>query len=260
MNEQLAKNYEFSNDILGYPQLYKGIKFYPVQVKDMKYFNLFNQYFCHAKNAINDINIVKMSYLRFVCSVYEDPLVPKKDIEEFIKHISKANHVEIYIVEKDNTQPISPENSNMGIIIDDIVMDENEFDELREIILEQNGLSIEWVNQFNARLEESLAIARKNSFITFEDMIYTIAAIMGKSISEIGEWTFLQLKNINERLLNYEEFKIYRPMVDAESLKKLKNFVYHAEKQGRYAEIQISMDEFVANNKGIIGNPVIEGK
>ena len=56
------------------------------------------------------------------------------------------------------------------ILIDGIEISEYEFDEMREIILEQNGLSIEYVEEYHPDLEQKLALLEGGN-LSFEDEV-----------------------------------------------------------------------------------------
>ena len=86
-----------TTDIRGKPKKYKGIKVYPVKIKDCDDF--YNKIYTlqFDKNSIPDINIVRMSYLTFLYNLqmvqnedgaflYENLLIDLIDLLEIVLH------------------------------------------------------------------------------------------------------------------------------------------------------------------------------
>ena len=62
----LYEKYDTTLDIWGEPQEYRGIKFYPIKLKELKYQRLMYGLFGYPKNYIPDKTILKLSYLKFL--------------------------------------------------------------------------------------------------------------------------------------------------------------------------------------------------
>ena len=260
MNEDLSKSYIGSNDIFGLPQTYKGLEFYPVKIKDMKYYTSFYNLFTYPKNFVADKDVIKMSYLRFIIAISADKASRDKtikDIENFFKYVTRRQKVKIETRIADSNREYSVENSIAYVVIDDVEISEWEFEELREIVLEQNGSSIEYVNQYHPELEQKLMRSHGNSDIDFADQIFTLSILLHKNPEEIGEYTIYQLQNIFDRMITLKQFDLYQPLLATGEIKmqggELKHYLYHRGKKGRYEDILIASETFFDKNKDILG-------
>ena len=84
MNEELRQSYIASNDVFGLPQVYKGLEFHPIKIKDMQYLNSFYSLFAYPKNYVADKDVIKMSYLRFIIAISEDRDAAIKKMNHFL--------------------------------------------------------------------------------------------------------------------------------------------------------------------------------
>lgn len=258
MNEILLKNYVASNDIFGYPQSYRGIDFYPIKVKDVKFISSFYNIFTYPKHHIVDKKILKMSYLKFVIGQSSNPQKMTNDIQEFLEHIT---HKEVAVLNNSSPSNFNFDSIAFKIIIDGIEFSENDFDDIREIILEQNGSSIEYVNEYHPELEQILLKIHSSSDITFQDEIFTISVLMKKHVSEIGEYTLFQLQNIMERMVVLKQFDLYQPLVVSGQITlkndgEIKPYLYHLGKRGRYDEIKTTPQKVVERSQGLFSNQI----
>jgi hypothetical protein len=252
MKENLKQLYNEGNDIFGYPQEYKTLKLKPIKLKDTKYHTLLYQVFGHPKMYIVNKDILKASYLKFI--VYVVQMNIDENGSQMVTWISD-------LLEYITGLPCSIEYLQTGgegfnsvklqfRFGDDIIILEEEFDDLREIILQQNGISIDYIEDYRPDLEESLAFTqRDNEGITLSDEIFTFCSLMKMSIKEVEEYTLHQFKLQMEKLLVLKEYDLYQPLIVSGqvTLKKgnLKHYFYKSEKTGRYDSIMISKDEFL---------------
>jgi len=257
MNEELRQSYIASNDVFGLPQVYKGLEFHPIKIKDMQYLNSFYSLFAYPKNYVADKDVIKMSYLRFIIAISENRDAAIKKMESFFKYATRKEAVKIETTFLNPKEKPTPENTQVGIVIDGVEITEWEFEELREIILEQNGSSIEYVNQYHPELEEKLLRSHGSSDITFDDQIFTLAVLMRKNPGEIGEYTIFQLQNIFDRMTTLKQFDLYQPLLATGEIKmqggELRHYLYHRSKTGRYEDILIDSNKFMDKNKDILG-------
>jgi hypothetical protein len=123
---------------------------------------------------------------------------------------------------------------------------------MREMILEQNGLSIEFIEEYNPDLEESLRFNnRLSEGITLQDEIFTLCTVKNISLKEVEDMTVYQFKQLLERMMVLEEYRLYKPLLATGEIKlkggELKNYFYHSEKKGRYSSILLSRDDLAKN-------------
>ena len=146
----MIPGYEKINDISGDPQIYKGLKLYPIMLKDKKYLDLYYKIFHYPQHTEKSKKILRLSYLKFFLFRGLSSK-PKEDVEDFLKYLTKQD-VEIeYHVTKNIIEDID-DIDFINIHIGDVIIDESDFNDIREIVLKQNGLSIDYVNQYDADL------------------------------------------------------------------------------------------------------------
>lgn len=252
MNEQLKKIYSENNDIWGLPQEYKGLKIYPIKLIESKYMELFYRIFSYPKTYIPDKQVLKMSYLKFILYVVQ-PAIEKgedyieKSIIEFFEYIMQAKKVSLEWNFKDN--PKTLEEIILRVVVDDVVLDEYDFDNIREIVLEQNGMSIEYIEQFRPDMEEKLMVFNKKDDITLKDEIFSFCVLMNKSIDDIKGYTVYQFKSQLERIAILKEFELYKPLEASGQIKlqqgsEIKHYLSHVKRAGRYDSILVSKDSY----------------
>lgn len=265
MDEELKKTYVINNDIFGLPQSYKGINFYPIKISESKILESFYTLLTYPKLFGATKEIMKMSYLKFMIykeASEEGMLKIQKEFETFLSHISKTK-VRLLGGRKDEYQEPSLTNVYIKVAFDDIVLDEYEFEEARQIILEQNSLSIEWVNQYHPELEQKLQKIYDKNPINLADQVFTMISIRGLPMSEVLNYTLYQFKDIFGRIIVKENYDLYQPLIVSGAVTSksgdMKHFLYHAEKEdGRYGSILIPVGKFAGDNKDTFGKNIAE--
>jgi hypothetical protein len=249
MNSQIT--YLEENDIFGYPQIFRGIEIYPIKVKDIHYQNLFYKLFCYPKQYIADLQILKMSYLAYILIAIQQNINPDgsdmaDNLIEFLKYVTKKD---INITWKYDGETPTINNLILKVIIGNQEFLEYDFDNLREIILQQNGLSFEYIEEYNPELEKYLDFNnRGGSNMTFQDEIFTFCVLMKTNLKEIESYTLFQFKNLFEKLLTLKEFDLYKPLLVGGQITlkrgEIKHYLYRSVKSGRYDSIKIDKDAF----------------
>jgi hypothetical protein len=258
MNPNLLKIYNSDNDVFALPQTYKDIKFYPIKVKDIKTKGLFYKLFTIPKHHIPDVNIIKMSYIKFLFFVVDKWLKdenPETDIQQdlldFLRVVTQSKDIfYAHKVHEENPNPF--DKISIMIIIDNVEFNERDFDNIREIVLEQNGSSIEYVNEYNPNLEERLNFLNRNIENTdLKDEIFSFCELTGMTEEQAGEKTIYQFKSRLERsilVLNYKLFKpieISTPRSSKSNDEKIAHYLSHIGKKGRYSSILVDKDKFL---------------
>ena len=253
MNDTIKTIYDPINDLWGNPQTYKNIDFHPLKVKDIKYKTLFYKLFAQPKNYIREKKILKLSYLKFLFYVLDRDSNVDGELKDFLSHITKKEvKIETRLIKL--TDEIVLENIALRILIGDAEFLEDEFENIREIVLEQNGLTIEYVEGYLPDLEEKLGRTIENTEIDYIDELFTFSILMKKSMEEIGEYTVFQLNNMLERVFVLKQHDIYQPLLATGQITmknggSIKPYLYHIGKRGRYDSILISRDKFASDTK-----------
>jgi len=252
MRDITKKFYNTGNDLFGYPQVYKDVKFYPLKIMDTEGKHLYYRIFQYPKEYIPDKAIIKSSYLKYLL-VYINSQLSKglgesleKLLIKFLKIVTKVDDIQLLYPEKVSTL----EELIITVKIGNVKFNEGDFEIIREIILNQNGLSVEYVEEFNPELEELLSFMnRKFDNLSFEDEVITFCSMLGKTIQEIEDYTLYQFSKHFERLILLHTHTIYSPLEISGQIKSkdgseiIKHYLSPVLKNGRYSSIMSSMDD-----------------
>ncbi len=267
MNDELRATYNDDYDVMGYPQNYKNIKIYPIKVCDVDQISLFYKLMTIPKDTIQDKKIRKMSYLKYLYiyyGQYNKDLIDalENEIKKFLSYILQKNTIDIYA--QMNGDKIADDFSNLSMTIkaDNIELNENDFENIREIVLEQNGFSIEYINDFVPDLEQKLIWMMKDSNLNFRDQVFTFASMMSKSPKEIGEFTLFQLFDMLDRKVAEKNYDIYEPLIKSGQVtnngEKIQSYLFHRAKKRRYDSIFMSPEEFNKIEAGLTDSSTIK--
>ena len=251
MKEFLRKNYKMGNDIFGLPQEYKGIKLYPIKLKDLNYQEIFYSTFTHPKSYIPNKEVLKSSYLKFfiyvvIPNMNTDSEMIFKEFMHLLNYITHEEDIDLIPVRKDGE---GLDSIDLFIQFGDIKLNEKDFDNMREIILEQNGLSIEYIEEYRPDLEKKLNfVNRGEDNLTLKDRIFTFCSLMRIDVNHLVDYTILQFNDHFEKLINLKEFDLYKPLLVSGQIElkngEIKHYLYHSKKSGRYEGILTSMEDF----------------
>jgi len=254
MKDYLRKTYDEALDIWGYPQDYRGIKIYPILLKDIKYQKIFYEIFCRPKLYIAEKTVLKSSYLKFLIYIIQSTVNPEgheilDDLVDILKYLTKK---EVFIV----YQEIDGEGLDsieLTLIIGDQKFYESDFEDIREIVLEQNGLSISYIEDYSPEMEQHLQFYnRKSEDLSLQDEIFTYCALQKMSVKELENYTIFQFKNSMEKVLVLKEFDLYKPLLVSGQIElksgEIKNYLYRSIKNGRYDSIKVDVADFIENS------------
>jgi hypothetical protein len=250
----MIAGYEKSNDIFGYPQTYKNIQIYPILVKDKKYLDLFYKIFLYPQHTIKIKKLLRLSYLKFyLYSGINDKA--ENDLNSFLKYATKKENIEIKSRTKKNPPQDLDDITDTVIDIDEDTINETDFDNLREIILKQNGLSIEYVNAYDEDLESRLRSFNNSGNFDFYDEIWTLAELMDKNPEEIANMTIFQMEEMLSRKVILEQYRMIKPLEVSGQIKfknggGIENYLYHKKDKGRYDSILIDANQYMDNLQG----------
>jgi hypothetical protein len=274
----IDKYYNSNCDIWGEPQRYKEISFYPLMIHEREQYEEFYILFTFNKDQIRDKNIAKMSYLKFLICIL--PYVYKCDIKslliKFLGHITRCDKIEITDnISDDDKQAISDFMEMMSdkktsdidfhyefytpeqlrklrffITINGLKFNESDFEVIREIILKQYDLDLDYIRSFDETLEENLKILRKSNDITFEEQVFSLSAVMKLPIYEIkNQFTIYQFNKTIERLHLVEDYESFKGLESAGFIKlkkgEIAHWLSHVPKRGRYDDLLVRKETFI---------------
>lgn len=200
-----------------------------------------NQFFDNKQNNIQFKPLIdKFIDIIVECDTYKGFI----DFLSFITHVPKEN-IQLKMMV-----------SRMGIVvvslnIGDAKFNGNEFEELRQIILKQNGIDFDYVKEYDPDLETKMGILRKGNnweYANFEEQAFTLSLIMGKNPIELSDYTLYQFNKMIARHSLLIDYSAYKPLESAGFIKlkdgQIPHYLSHIKKKGRYDDLYIDKDEF----------------
>lgn len=261
MNNVVESIYDETKDIFGLPQTYKNIEFYPVKINEIEMKKILYRLFFQPKNYIPDKQILKMSYIKFlffivqeICNHNDMNFDIEKELIKFLKHITHKEKI-VYKIEDYESIDNFNDKFFINIVIDDVIFTEQDFENIREIILQQNGSSIEYVEGYLPDLEKKLEFLNKTtSDLDFKDEMYIFCALTGLSEEQAGEKTIYQFKNRLEREVLLKEYELFKPLevsgqITSKNKEELfKHYLSHITQKNRYGSILIEKEKFLSDS------------
>lgn len=233
-----------------------NIELYPVKLFDFEMFEIFQQIMCLPKDYIYEKQIMKMSYLKFLLAVlqnvYSKDFDFKQLVESFLNYITKQICHVVEVVDDIKDQDII---FHYEVYIGEVILTEIDFDNIRKIVLEQNGSSLEFIESFNPQLQESLDFFNRNSKapdILEKIDIYTVISKIDES--QMREWTRAEFERKYTKLGIYENWKIFQPLVSSGQIelkgsnKLLDPFDQVKVSKDRYEAILVSKEKMMSEN------------
>lgn len=247
------------NDVFGRPRIYKGINIYPIKMRDCDKFYDSVQCLMLSKNSLQDIQFLKMSYLRFLLVVSNTEL---KGFQDKLMTLLEL------ILQTDNFQIILNDKDKIEIVVDDkYIIRERDFDKIKTIISEQNlvDLDDEFINpEVKAKIEEARAFLNKrgNKVAGLDQQIVSYHCISGISYHEIERLTIYQFQKGLARfdhILGAEAIMNarYSGMVEFKDENKLPHWLGHIEDTQKNEGLLLNANKFkneASNKLGMVNN------
>lgn len=238
------------------PQIYMETELYPILLLDTDIYEIFLETMCIPKEYIPNKSILKMSYLKYLLFFVQGSFSSEgKDISikdmviSLFEYITKKNVRIEQIIDDISEGDID---FHYNITIGNRLFCEYDFDEMRKIILEQNGKSVEYIESFNPDLEKSLEflLGRNGDGTSMYNRIMIYSTMSNMDVQDMVKWTITEFERKEEILKKYEEWKIYRPLeasgqIELKSPNKIDNpFEYREKSKDRYESILINAESF----------------
>lgn len=186
------------------PYLYKGIKIYPIKLRDYFIFNYVVECLLIDKNSIPDAKVISMSYLDFLIETST----------EENKNIDRLSALLYLVIDKNENEIKLYKDKGKNILeICGVFIDGKDFDNIKKIILDQNLIETpDYTIQKEIRdkIEEGKRIRGKSSKMAdLEDQMISLSISTGLSLENIYNMSYRKfVKSISraDLLLHY---KIY---------------------------------------------------
>lgn len=243
----MSRYYNEELDAWGEPQLYNGIKLYPINIYDRSYIELAFDVFGYCKTQSKERDILKGSYLRMLLMYMSDP-------NDYSPNslIYKIQTILSFITKEDVSIGVDSleEDISFYIQIGDIRLAEYDFDNIRDIVLLQLTTSSKYIEEYQPDLEESLKfLNRGGTPTTMAEDIFILSIAMQFPISEIRKLTYYQFNKYMERVRAKIDHDLYKPLLISGQIEfkkgvNIKSWNEHIPKKSRYSDIMADVDSF----------------
>ena len=230
------------------PISYKELKIYPATMKDYIEFHWLVSCLLIDKNSIPDINIISMSYLRFLyyCSaVNEEPYVYMiKALLCMVLHIDINSEMYFYV----------DENDKAFFKVNSVEYNADDFDAITKIIFEQNCITpIDETIQKEIRdalekAEQYKMQQNKRKMCSLEEQMICVLISTSLKMNDIYELTIRKFEKILQRVDAKLHYEIYLSasmsgMVKFKDDSVIKHWMDDLSKDDRYADVKVDMEE-----------------
>jgi hypothetical protein len=238
------------------PVPYKKLLIYPATVKDYIQFEYYAQCLSLDKNSTPDIKIISMNYLEYL--FYSTATNPESQpylmwldrlLALCLKDEESFENIEKSVLRYNFDNPHSP-----FFTINDIKYDANDFDQIKEIICEQNLVDVpdETVSK---EVRDAYEEARKHKTklkgekpASLEDYIIGIAGATGWTYDFIYNMTIRKFKKALRRIDYYIHYKIYLSasmsgFVEFKDKSVLRHWLSGFEEKDDYKDVSIALEE-----------------
>lgn len=229
----------------------------PIKVKDYSIYDMVKAILLLNKNETNDISIIQMSYLDYLIEVVFPQ--SKEFGQQFIMLFNLCLGIDKLYFEKDKGKNVLVlvEKDDEGNETVSKVINRKEFDEIRNIILNQNDPNYDdrYVNPEVRELMIQYQKAKNQNvhYPSFEERKSYVCSKIGKTYSELNEMTCREFDLIYDHCVNSEIY-LAQKIIQASFKYEVKEDIKHPlfeNKRDPYAEI--FTDTSALSNKGITG-------
>jgi hypothetical protein len=223
----------------------KGLLVYPAKMKDYVQFHFHATCLTMDKNSVPDARVISMSYLAYLyhATSEDEPYVLM--LWELLKIVLKNENTLVKFSHDENNRAV--------LIIDDVVLMDSDFDELREIIILQNGLELPDDN-IQKELREELENARRKrmeannaKMSSLEDQMICVMISTPLHLDDIYELTIRKFVKILKRVDQKLHYQIYMSasmsgFVEFKDKSVLSHWMMDVNND-KYKDVKIDLDE-----------------
>jgi len=191
------------------PIPYKELLFYPVCIDRYYEFFSYSRCFFLEKNSIPDVRVIQMSYLEYMFEV---------SVKDGQMHVALFKELLAICLRKERNCIDLSYNKKMKPIftIDGINYDKDDFNEIKDIICEQNLLELpdeSIQKEIREKMEEAKRLKNRlegnHGVGSLEDLIVAIVMSTGLSFVDVKNMTIRKFNKILQRLDNKIHYEIY---------------------------------------------------
>lgn len=229
------------------PIPYKGLLIYPVTMKDYLDFHLFVNCLLVDKNSIPDVNIISMSYLRFLyyqSLEHNEPYIYMiKVLLCLVLHIDIEEEINFYVDERDRA----------FFKINGIEYNADDFDNIAQIIFKQNCITpIDETIQKEVRdalekAEEYKMRQNKYKMCSLEEQMICVLISTSLKMQDIYNLTLRKFEKILQRVDAKLHYEIYLSasmsgFVKFKNEDAIQHWMNDLSKSDKYADVKVDME------------------
>lgn len=226
------------------PVKYKDLTIYPVTVRNYIQFHCFVDCLLLDKNSYPDVNIISMTYLRFLyyISDYGDKsLIKLYELLRLCLNIKEDDRIKFYT--RDDKAYFS---------VDNIEYNSSDFDNISKIICEQNYVdtideSIQ--KELRDEMEKAKEIKRKiqnSKMCSFEDQLICVMISTPMKLEDVYNLSIRKFSKIIKRIdhkLHYQIFKTASMSGFVTFKSEIKDWMADLENEDKYADVKVDEKE-----------------
>ena len=229
------------------PIPYKELLIYPITMKDYLEFHWLVNCLLIDKNSVPDVNVISMSYLRFL---YYQSVVKEKPYVYMVKlllcmvlHLDFSEKMSFYINEKDKA----------FFTIKDVEYSADDFDEIVKIIFEQNCIQAidntisKEVRDALEKAEEYKMRQNKQKMCSLEEQMICVLISTPLKMEDIYKLSIRKFEKILQRVDAKLHYQIYLSasmsgMVKFENENAIQHWMNDLSEKDKYADVKVDMD------------------
>ncbi len=254
-------SFEFQNfnNVFGKPTLYKNINIYPVKLTHAQEFYNSIQILLIPKNKFKEIEIIKMSYLRFLLVlIYQGHPNIMESLQSLLHLTLKAESIDFR------------ENKSGKLILlvnDKYEITEKDFDKIKKIIFEQNLITVDdeiLDEELERKIKEAREFLQKRNtkIANLEQQIVAYHCAFTMPYEEIEKLTIYQFHKGIERMTLIKTADViqnakFSGMVSFKDESNLPNWLSHIDEEfDKNSDVLMSKSEFnsMASKNGLISS------
>lgn len=229
------------------PIQYKELLIYPITMKDYLDFHIMINCMLIDKNSIPNIEIINMSYLRFL---YYESMINSMPYVYMVKsllcmvlHLDFEEEINFYVDDKDKA----------FFKIRGVEYNSRDFDEITKIIFEQNCIKpIDETIQKEIRdalekAEQYKMQQNKQKICSLEEQMICVLISTPLKMEDIYKLTIRKFEKILQRVDAKMHYQIYLSaslsgMVEFKDKDAVKHWMYDLTKEDRYEDVKVDME------------------